>query len=95
MKFVTVRDLRAKSGQVWENLSTEKDLVLTNNGKPIALLSAITEESLEPSLKAVRRARAMDAVEKIQTRARKLGLDKMTLDEINSEIKAYRREQRK
>jgi antitoxin (DNA-binding transcriptional repressor) of toxin-antitoxin stability system len=95
MKFVTVRDLRAKSGEVWKNLLSEKDLVLTNNGKPIALLSTITEENIEKSLAAVRRARALDAMEQMQTQAMARGLDRMTQAEINAEIAEARKARKK
>ena len=95
MKFVTVRDLRAKSGEVWKNLLSEKDLVLTNNGKPIALLSSITEGNIEKSLAAVRRARALDALEQMQTQSVERGLDRMTLTEINAEIAEVRRARKK
>jgi hypothetical protein len=48
-----------------------------------------------PDLKALRQARAQAAVVAMQRRAAKLGLDKMTLAEINAEIAATRRERRK
>jgi antitoxin (DNA-binding transcriptional repressor) of toxin-antitoxin stability system len=95
MKFVSVRDFRSKSGKVWKDLANEKDLLLTSNGKPIALLSSVSEETMDDSLAALRQARAMMAVERIQARARKLGLDRMTPAEIDAEIKAYRRERGK
>jgi len=38
MKFVTVRDLRLKAAKVWKQLQKEKEMVITSNGKPIALL---------------------------------------------------------
>ena len=40
MRFVSVRELRGQSAAVWKALAEEKDLVVTSNGKPIALLSA-------------------------------------------------------
>ncbi|MCX7015923.1 MAG: hypothetical protein NTW86_25770 [Candidatus Sumerlaeota bacterium] len=30
MKFLTVRDLRGKSAQVWKDLARERELVVTN-----------------------------------------------------------------
>ena len=66
MKFISVRDLRGRSGQVWNQLARERDLVLTSNGKPMAILSAVSEGELEQSLAAIRRARAVAAVEKMQ-----------------------------
>ena len=40
MRFVSVRELRGQSAAVWKALAKEKDLIVTSNGKPIALLSA-------------------------------------------------------
>ncbi len=92
MRFVSVRDLRSKSAQVWGQLAEEKELVVTSNGKPIAILSAVLEGQLEETLAAIRRARAMAAVDAMQQRALKMGLDAMTLEEINAIIEEVRRE---
>ena len=56
MKFITIRDLRSKSRQIQMDLPKFKEMILTSNGKPIAIMSVITEESLEDSLSAIRRA---------------------------------------
>lgn len=95
MKFITVRDLRGRPGQVWSKLARERDVVLTSNGKPIAILSAVSEETLEESLAAVRRARAVSAVEKMQLRSVEQGTDKLPLDEIDAEVRAGRKARRK
>ena len=92
MKFITVRDIRTSPAQIWKQLPEEQEMVITNNGRPIALLTPITDQSLEQTLSAVRRARAMAAVQNMQKRARDLGLDRMTDDEIDEEISAARRE---
>ena len=91
MRFVSVRDLRNKSAQVWGQLAEEKELVVTSNGKPIAILSAVSPELLEKSLDAIRTARAMMAVDLIQQQSVERGLDRLTLDEINAEIEAVRK----
>ncbi len=95
MKFVSVRDLRGRPGQVWTKLSRGQDLILTSNGKPIAILSAVSEDTLESSLMALRQARAGAAVERMQSRSVAAGTDKLTLDEINAEIAATRRARRR
>ncbi len=95
MRFVSVRDLRGKSAQVWAQLKDEKDLVITSNGRPIAILSAVSPELLEKSLDAIRTARAMMAVDAIQQRSLKMGLADMTLEEINAEIAAVRKSRRR
>ena len=95
MKFISVRDLRSRSAQFWNQLARERDLVLTSNGKPVAILSAVSEGDLEDSLAAIRRARAVAAVEKMQSRSLAAGMDKLSLDEINVEIRAARKARRR
>jgi antitoxin (DNA-binding transcriptional repressor) of toxin-antitoxin stability system len=91
MKFITVRDLRGRSGQVWNKLAREREVILTSNGKPIAILSAVTEDTLEESLAAVRRARAIAAVETLQQKSVKAGTDRLSSKEISAEIRAARK----
>ena len=95
MKFITVRDLRGRPGQVWTKLSREQDLILTSNGKPIAILSAVSEETLEDSLAALRQARAIAAVEAMQSQSVAAGADRLTQDEIQAEIAAARRQRQR
>lgn len=92
MRFVSVRELRNQLASVWKVLSEEKDLVITSNGKPIALLSAMVEEDLEESLGAVRRARAQAAATALQQSSLQAGTDHLSLEDINAEIDAARRE---
>ena len=91
MKFLSVRDLRGKSAQVWKELPAEREMIITSNGRPIAILSAITESNLEESLKAFRQARAVEAVARLQRRSVEQGTDRVTMDEIDAEIKAVRK----
>jgi len=95
MKFITVRDLRGRSGQVWTKLAREGEVILTSNGKPIAILSAVSEETLEESLAAVRRARSVSAVEKLQRQSTQMGTDSLSPLDIAAEIKAVRKARRR
>ena len=95
MKFITVRDLRGRPAEVWTKLSRDKELVLTSNGKPIAILSAVSEDTLESSLVAFRQARAIAAVEAMQSHSVAAGTDKLSLEEINTEIAATRKARRR
>ena len=92
MRFVSVRELRERSASIWKALVEEKDMVITSNGKPIALLSATSGESLEESLSVLRRARAQAAATAMQQASLKAGSDRMSLDDINAEISATRAE---
>jgi antitoxin (DNA-binding transcriptional repressor) of toxin-antitoxin stability system len=59
---------------------------MTNNGRPIALLTPLSDETLEDTVSAVRRAKAINAVKKMQEISVALGNDKLTLEEINAII---------
>ena len=91
MKFLSVRDLRGKSAQIWKELPDEREMVVTNNGRPIAILAAITEANFEESLSAFRRSRAVEAVVSLQRMSVAKGTDKISLNEINAEIKSVRK----
>jgi len=91
MKFVSVRDLRGKSAQLWKELPQEREMVITNNGRPIAILAAISESNLEKSLAAFRQARAVEAVASLQRQSVEQGTDRITMNKINAEIKAVRK----
>lgn len=90
MKFVTVRDLRGRTSELWDQLARQRELVVTNNGKPIAILSATDAGSFEASLRNLRRCRAADALSGLQREAEQRGLDRLTLDDVNEEIQATR-----
>jgi PHD/YefM family antitoxin component YafN of YafNO toxin-antitoxin module len=92
MRFVNVRELRLRPGEVWKKLKTEKDLVLTSNGKPFAILNSTDEENLEQTLTLLRRSRALEAMERLQEASREKGLDRLSADEIQKEIQSARRE---
>ena len=95
MKFLSVRDLKTKSSKVWKELEGQKEMIVTSNGRPIALLSSVNENNLEQVLTAFRRARAANAVASIQYESIQKGTDKISLDEINAEIEAARSKRRK
>ena len=92
MKFLTVRDLRSKSAQIWKELPNEHEMIITNNGRPVAILSSIDEINLETALNSIRRARIADAISSLQQQSIKQKTNKITLDEINEEIKESRKE---
>ena len=95
MVFISVRDLRSRSSEIWKRIQKEKDLVVTSNGRPIAILTGVTSDSFEQSLNAIRRSRAIQATESMQLAAAKAGLDKLTGDEIGQEIRSVRQSRRK
>jgi antitoxin (DNA-binding transcriptional repressor) of toxin-antitoxin stability system len=91
MKFVSIRDLRGKSAEVWKQLPGEREMVITSNGRPIAILAAVNESNLEESLSAFRQARSVEAVASLQRRSVEQGTNNISMDEIDAEINAVRR----
>lgn len=91
MKFITVRDLRTIPAQIWKQLPVEQEMVVINNGRPITLLTAMDEGNLEDSLKAIRRARASIAVNRMQQESLRSGNTLLTSDDIEMEMHEVRR----
>jgi antitoxin (DNA-binding transcriptional repressor) of toxin-antitoxin stability system len=75
---------------VWESLPEEQKIVITNNGKPIALLTPISGVTLEETLSTVRRARAIYAVKRMQATSMKRRLSRLTPKGIEEEIRKAR-----
>ncbi|HOO76721.1 MAG TPA: type II toxin-antitoxin system prevent-host-death family antitoxin [bacterium] len=95
MKFLSVRDLRGNSARVWRELADEKEMVVTSNGRPVAVLTAVDEGDVEQSLAAWRRVRATQAIADIQRRSARKGTDRLSMGDIDAEIDQARRERRK
>ncbi len=95
MKFLSVRDLKTKSSQIWKDLPEEKEMVITNNGRPIALMVPVTESNLEKSISSFRQVQATKAVNSLQQKSVENSLNTMTMDEIEAEIATVRKNRKK
>jgi antitoxin (DNA-binding transcriptional repressor) of toxin-antitoxin stability system len=95
MKFVSVRDLRGKSADIWRDLPDEREMVITSNGRPVAILAAVNESNLEESLAAFRQNRSIDAVASMQRRSASRGVDSLTAEDVEAEIAAVREARRR
>ena len=82
---------RTTPKSLWETLSAEGEVVITNNGKPTALLVDIADGSFEETVKAIRQAKAMLAFNSMRSRAAAKGF--LTDEEIEAEIAAARQEE--
>lgn len=94
MDYVTVRELREKSGDIWQRVEAGEEFVVTRNGKPIALLVHTEPQAVEELLRALRAAQFGRVVRRIQADAQASGDSKLTEEEIQAEIDAVRRERR-
>ncbi|MBM3310851.1 MAG: type II toxin-antitoxin system Phd/YefM family antitoxin [Candidatus Aminicenantes bacterium] len=93
MRFVSVRDLNTKPKEVWDK-AKESELVITSKGKPIALITAVDETTLDRQLQALRRSRALMALEDMQKAAAERGLGGWSEEQIDAEIRAVRKGRR-
>jgi len=91
MRFTSVRDLRNRPGSVLRDSVKAEEIVLTSNGKPVALVVPVDGDTLEEELRVYRQVRAQVAIERMQKASKAAGLDSMTLDKIEGIIKDVRR----
>ena len=88
MNFYSVRDLRTDSKKMWIDLKNGNEVVLTNNGKPSALVIDIPEGEFDEVVQTVRQAKAMRAMNNMRRKAAKEGF--LSDDEINDLINEAR-----
>ena len=94
MKFVSLRDFRTKTAAIRRALKEQREIVLTANGRPIAVVTDVNEDNFEESLEALRRSRARAALARIRADAKARGLDNLTMEQIDAIIAEARRERR-
>lgn len=95
MDYVTVREMRDKSGEIWQRLEAGEEFVVTRNGKPIGLLVHTEPHTVEERLRALRAAEFGALLRGIQQHAEATGASALTEAEIQSEIDAARQERRR
>ena len=89
MKFLSTRELRNRPGNL-RDLARKDDLVLTTNGKPIAILLGVEEGELDETARAIRQARAQLALSRLRKQAARRGANRMSPSDIEAEIRAVR-----
>lgn len=92
MDYVTVRELREKSGEIWQRVEDGEEFVVTRNGKPIALLVHTAPAEAEERLRLLRAAQFGSVVRRIQQQAQASGADALSEEDIQAEIDAARRD---
>ena len=69
MNFYSVRDLRTDSKTMWQELYGGNEIIITNNGKPSALMINIPEGLFDETVQAIRQAKAMIALNNMRDKA--------------------------
>lgn len=92
MKFISIRDLRKDTAKLRRDLEADREIVLTANGRPIAVMTRVGAENFEEEVVAIRRARARAALSRMRIRAEAEGLDRLSMDQIDAIVAQVRRE---
>ena len=95
MSTITVSELKRKPTEQWREVAKAGDVVVTEQGEPLALFLPIDAQSLEPTLSTLRSVRALQAQAALQEAARHHSTHQLTLAEIDEEIAAARQARRK
>jgi hypothetical protein len=95
MQFVPYRDLRNEPSALRKKLASEGELVVTVDNKPFAVMINLDDENIQDILLMVSRLRAQMAARSIRSKARRDGLDKMTLKDVNAVIKKARADRKR
>lgn len=90
MGTISINDLKKQSADQWIKSVDKDELIVTSQGRPVAVLLPINAKSLEPTLSALRSVRAAQAQIALQQAADANGTSGLSLDDIDAEIKAVR-----
>ena len=90
MEFISIRDFRNATKDAWAALDRDGKVVITNNGKPRAILLGVDSSNFEDMLLSLKRMELTRVIAKMQQQSAENGNDTLTLDDINAEIAAAR-----
>jgi antitoxin (DNA-binding transcriptional repressor) of toxin-antitoxin stability system len=91
MNLIAIKDLK-QPRRLKERLQAEKELLLTSDGRPVAVLVNVDNaEDPESILQSIRDSRSRLALSRIRETARRTGVSRFTPEQIDREIAAARR----
>ena len=86
--MIASRELSSKPGTVLSKVATEGAMVVTRDGRPMAILTPTSAESLVEDLQEIAFSQARRAVRNMRAAADKVGVSLMSFEEIETEIQA-------
>jgi antitoxin (DNA-binding transcriptional repressor) of toxin-antitoxin stability system len=92
MKFISIRDLRKDTAGLRRDLEANREIILTANGKPIAVMTRVGPDDVEEEILAIRRARARGALSRMRDRAKAEKVDRLSIEQIDALVAQTRRE---
>jgi len=95
MDYIAVNELK-RPRAVRERLAASEELLVTNNGRPMAVLLYVDDEDdPEDVLMAARDARSRIALRRIREQSRRSGSAELSAKDIAGIVSSTRRERRK
>jgi antitoxin (DNA-binding transcriptional repressor) of toxin-antitoxin stability system len=70
MTYMAVHQLK-RSKDVWRKLAREREMIVTRDGKPCAILVGVSPDTVESDLAEVRRALFSAAIGRVREKARR------------------------
>lgn len=94
MKLIAIKDLK-QPRQLKQRLLAEKELLLTSDGKPVAIMVSV-EDKQDPEivLEAIRDSRSRLALSRVREAARSSGSAHLSAAEVQREVAATRKARR-
>ena len=86
MRFMSAREFRVNTGRMRRDLDRDEEVVLTANGRPFAIVSAVRPESFDKELRAIRGARAKVSLDRARDSAALAGTADMPMAKIDALI---------
>lgn len=91
MNFYGIRDLSNNTKNVMTSVSTNKKVIITDNGKPAAIMLSINEANFETVLSFVQKLEMQLAVSELQKQSLTNFPDGLSDEDIQKEIEAARK----
>jgi prevent-host-death family protein len=92
---ISINELKKRPIGQWLRSGGDGDIVVTSEGRPVAVLLPIHSEGLQSTLSMLRSIRAVQAMSALQQTAARNGACKLSQKEIDAEIKVTRRIRRR
>ena len=92
MKYITENEYKNHPKKVWDELENVNELIITNKGTPVVLLTPLSDLNIEETLNEIRRAKAMVSLDKMWKISVKNKNHKLSKKEINGIIGNARKE---
>jgi len=91
MKFMSTKDLGVTPENIWQTTERKQDIIITADGRPIAILTGVDENTFEQELETIKRARALRALDMIHKESVQKGIYTLSEEEIQAEIDSVRK----